>query len=44
MWYYVSAELGDTAALGSRDEFANKLTAEQRLEAEALAKKWLAGF
>ena len=44
MWYYVSAALGDVSSLGSRDEFAQKLSAEERLAAEAMAKKWLAKF
>jgi TPR repeat protein len=44
MWYYVSAELGDTESIGARDEFAEKLSAEERLAAEAMAKKWLAKF
>jgi len=44
MWYYVSAELGDNASVAGRDEYAEKISAEQRMEAEAMAKKWLAKF
>lgn len=44
MWYYVSAALGDTSSLGSRDEFGAKISEEERLAAEAMAKKWLAKF
>jgi len=44
MWYFVSAELGDTSALGSRDEVAAQLSDEERLAAEAMARKWLAKF
>lgn len=44
MWYYVSAELGDNASVAGRDEYAEKISAEQRMEAEAMARKWLAKF
>ncbi len=44
MWYYVSAELGDTASVAGRDEYAGMISEEERLAAEAMARQWLAKF
>ena len=41
MWYYLAAELGEFSAIADRDDLGDKLSPDQRAQAEQKASEWL---